>query len=303
MSAAILTILTPTWNRGHLLPRLYKSLCEQRVLPGSFEWLVVDDGSDDGTIDWLSSLIPTAPFTIRMIQQKNGGKHRALNSGASQVCSPWTLVVDSDDWLLPGAMKRILDDVSKAPADVLAIIAPLKIDGFGSRNFKLVEHSVDFAEWRLQRQVGDTSDVVRSSLLKQFPFPEFAGETFIAEDSFYSRALKDGGIRLSSKKILGAEYQPDGLSSKSLELRSRSALGALYTYDNLQNAVSDTRLLLRNRLNFHRFYWHATSAGKQPFKYGFRANLFWLVPSWFVYRFDCLILSLRKTYKKESPER
>ena len=43
----MITVFTPAYNRAHLLPRLYESLCRQTFR--DFEWVVVDDGSTDGT--------------------------------------------------------------------------------------------------------------------------------------------------------------------------------------------------------------------------------------------------------------
>lgn len=45
----MLTIFTPTYNRRHILPRLYDSLCAQTSK--DFVWLVVDDGSTDQTFE------------------------------------------------------------------------------------------------------------------------------------------------------------------------------------------------------------------------------------------------------------
>ena len=41
------TVATPTFNRAHTLHRVYESL--ERQTFRSFEWLVIDDGSSDGT--------------------------------------------------------------------------------------------------------------------------------------------------------------------------------------------------------------------------------------------------------------
>jgi glycosyltransferase involved in cell wall biosynthesis len=76
------TIFTPTFNREHLLPRLYKSLCEQTYK--DFEWLVVDDGSTDNTEILLKKYIAEADFPIRYISKSNGGKHTAINEGVRQ---------------------------------------------------------------------------------------------------------------------------------------------------------------------------------------------------------------------------
>jgi len=53
MKIPTLSILTPTYNRGHLLENLCRS-----IKPHSFirEWLIVDDGSTDGTEDMVKKL-------------------------------------------------------------------------------------------------------------------------------------------------------------------------------------------------------------------------------------------------------
>ena len=56
-----ITILTPTYNREKLLHKLYKSLCNQK--DKEFEWIVVDDGSNDNTTD-------DAILTIQRIYEK-----------------------------------------------------------------------------------------------------------------------------------------------------------------------------------------------------------------------------------------
>ena len=43
----MITVFTPTYNRGYLLNRLYQSLCKQ--IYKEFEWIIVDDGSLDDT--------------------------------------------------------------------------------------------------------------------------------------------------------------------------------------------------------------------------------------------------------------
>ena len=65
-----LTIFTATYNRGHLIGRLYESLKRQNVF--DFEWLIIDDGSQDNTKDlfekWLNE---ENRFQIRYYYQEN----------------------------------------------------------------------------------------------------------------------------------------------------------------------------------------------------------------------------------------
>ena len=48
------TVLTPTFNRKEKLQKLWNSLQKQTVK--EFEWLVVDDGSTDGTNELIAKL-------------------------------------------------------------------------------------------------------------------------------------------------------------------------------------------------------------------------------------------------------
>ena len=49
-----LTVFTPTYNRKHTICRTYESLCRQTS--SDFDWLIIDDGSTDGTREWVESL-------------------------------------------------------------------------------------------------------------------------------------------------------------------------------------------------------------------------------------------------------
>ena len=238
MTEPLLTILTPTWNRRHLLPRLYESLVSQIEGAAEFEWVVVDDGSTDGTETYLRELTAAAAFPVKVIRQENGGKHRALNRSIAQVSTAWLVIVDSDDWLLPGGLARALESIRTCDKDprVNAIISPRDFGPRATVHYEICDKTLNFAEWLRDQPKGDTSIVMRSDMLRDYPFPEFDGERFVAESSVWSRAFRDGGILLSNKRVVAAEYQINGLSSRSLVIRCQSPLGCLFTYQEQINA-------------------------------------------------------------------
>lgn len=98
----IVTILTPSYNRAHTLNRLYESLEKQSKK--DFEWLIVDDGSTDGTRDLVDKIKKDATITIKYIYKNNGGKHTAINEGVKIIETPLTFIVDSDDYLTEDAI-------------------------------------------------------------------------------------------------------------------------------------------------------------------------------------------------------
>lgn len=85
-----ITVLTPAYNRGKLLEKLYESLCAQDCK--DFEWLIVDDGSTDDTSERVEQMKQTADFPISYHKKENGGKHTALNYAYQFIKAPLTFI-------------------------------------------------------------------------------------------------------------------------------------------------------------------------------------------------------------------
>ena len=76
----MISIITPTYNRGYCIKNLYDSLLEQTKK--DFEWIIVDDGSADDTAEIVRGWIKECDiFPIFYYKQENGGKHRQLYAG------------------------------------------------------------------------------------------------------------------------------------------------------------------------------------------------------------------------------
>ena len=92
-----ITVFTPAYNRAHTLEKLYRSL--QRQTFQNFEWLIVDDGSSDGTGELVNKWqAEENSFPIHYAWQENGGKCRAINHGLKLAAGELFFTVDSDDY-------------------------------------------------------------------------------------------------------------------------------------------------------------------------------------------------------------
>ena len=110
-----LTIFTPTYNRAHTLGRVYDSL--RRQTSGDFEWLVVDDGSTDGTRAMVEAWQKEAPFTLRYIYKENGGLYTGYNTAYLNIETELNVCIDSDDFMPPTAVERIVTLWNARPRD------------------------------------------------------------------------------------------------------------------------------------------------------------------------------------------
>jgi len=102
----ILTVFTPTYNRAHTLGRLYRSLCAQTCQ--DFEWLVIDDGSTDGTASLVQDFIDDRRIPIRYIYKENGGLYTGYNTAYANIETELNVCIDSDDAMPENAVEIIL---------------------------------------------------------------------------------------------------------------------------------------------------------------------------------------------------
>jgi glycosyltransferase involved in cell wall biosynthesis len=103
----IFTEFTATHNRAHLLHRVYNSLLQQSFK--NFEWIIVDDGSTDNTLDIVNVYINSDQsfFSIKYFYQTNQHKKTAFNKGVSEARGDFFLNADSDDSFLPNALSDL----------------------------------------------------------------------------------------------------------------------------------------------------------------------------------------------------
>ena len=219
----MITILTPTFNRAHLLPRLFESLTHQTDF--NFEWLVIDDGSTDGTSDlFAGNTFLSAPFPIRYYRQENGGKHRALNAGVKQANGNFIFIADSDDWLLPQSVaivelhaSAIADDNTFAGVAGLDVFDDERIVGTGLPQDIIDCNAMDI---RYRYHVdGDLKEVFKTTVLQEFPFPEIQDEKFCPEQLVWFRIAQKYKLRYFNTPIYVAEYQPNGITASIIRVR------------------------------------------------------------------------------------
>lgn len=209
----MITVLTPTYNRSHTLPRLFESLCSQTCK--HFEWIVIDDGSTDDTQTLLVDFKKSVPFAIRVIQQPNSGKHVAVNIGVLAADGDWIFIVDSDDALTPNAIGTIEEKFTEANLDKLVGLCFRKAYFNGKMiGKKLVIDTMKLTPTEAGSLLkGDLAYVFKKENMLMNPFPTIQGEKFIPELYVWNKIGDQGDILFfMNTYIYLCEYLPDGLS-------------------------------------------------------------------------------------------
>ncbi len=211
----MITIITPTYNRLATLGRLVKSLEEQTSR--DFEWLIVDDGSEDGTSQFISSQADGSSVDCRYIYQKNSGKHVAINTGVSAAHGNWIFIVDSDDVPVPDAIAVLIDSIgSNVDSETVGLCyRKILLDGtLVGKKTTLDKPASLHPTLAASIFGGDLAYVFRTSALRRLPFPVVKGEKFVPELYIWNK-LGDMGkiIYFPSDAIYRCEYRDDGYSA------------------------------------------------------------------------------------------
>jgi glycosyltransferase involved in cell wall biosynthesis len=96
------SVVIPTYNRKPILEKCLKALENQQY--SDYEIVVVDDGSTDGTVDWLKNNATQFPH-VRLFCQNHLGAAAARNFGVEQALGDTIVFIDSDLVVTPVFLK------------------------------------------------------------------------------------------------------------------------------------------------------------------------------------------------------
>ena len=231
-----ITVFTPTYNRGNLLKKGYEALLHQE--DKRFEWLIIDDGSQDNTKEIVEQWINEKKIDIRYIYKENGGLHTAYNLAIANINTELAVCVDSDDFLADDAIFRILNFWDNNKESRYAGIVGLDCDLSGNiigdklpdkKSVNLIDLLV--GKYKIVNE--DRKVVVRTELYKQVaPMKTFNGEKNFNPHYMHLLISKNYDFLVLNQKLCVVEYQKDGMSA-----------GILKQYYNSPNSFMEIRRL------------------------------------------------------------
>lgn len=235
----LVTIFTPTYNRRKQLKSLYDSLCSQTY--HDFEWIIVDDGSDDNTYDDVKEWIEENKIRIRYHFQENNGKHIAMNWAVSNADGKLFVTMDSDDIFRKDGIEILVDTWKSVPEEKRNKIASVKARCFDPATGKPVgndipdeHHICSYLDAKYKYKFdSEMVSMTRIDVLKEFPNPDIRGGAY------------NGGLRFFPEGI----WQ-DLASRKYLTVFLNDQLCG-YTQDNSESLLGRGKKYNRSRENIY----------------------------------------------------
>lgn len=107
----LVSVIIPAWNEEVGIVRTINSVIKNDYW--NVEIIVVDDGSTDGTVHSVETMIQKYP-TIKLVSQKNGGKAAALNTGIHRSKGSLIMTLDADSFLERTSLTKMVGALSDA---------------------------------------------------------------------------------------------------------------------------------------------------------------------------------------------
>lgn len=190
-----LAIQLVTWNGEKWLPGLFESLKKQNMATINWELFVLDNGSKDGTVDFLRKELPMLGIPYELIESSENtgfaGGHNRLFSKTREV--EYVCIINQDLRFEPGCIQKLVTFLD-AHTEV-AVVAP-RLMRLGSTG---IIDSLGLKKYRSWRVVDSEAGEVWSSY----------GRSFDSQDSIPVFGVS-GACAMFRRFVLDAVSFPDG---------------------------------------------------------------------------------------------
>jgi hypothetical protein len=126
MSPPVVSVIVPAFNAKATLAHTIASV--QRQTFEDFELIVIDDGSTDGTPEWLRNI---RDDRLRVFSYPNGGLAAARNRGIARARGEFISFIDSDDLWTPDKLAMQLEALRQRPQAAIAYSWTALVDQHG----------------------------------------------------------------------------------------------------------------------------------------------------------------------------
>jgi glycosyltransferase involved in cell wall biosynthesis len=258
------SIVIPTYNRLPILQKCLRALEIQTFDPQTvtgYETIVVDDGSTDGTIDWLKNNTAELPH-VKIYEQAHKGASAARNLGVEQAKGDTIIFIDSDIVVLPNFLQCHTDALVQAQQasgdDKIftygAVINTANFEDPTSEKYKIIDFSNAY--------FATTNVAIPRHWLMEVGLFDMDFNLYGWEDLELGVRLKNRGIKMvKCPEAVGYHWHPaftlDRIPRLIQQEIERGQMGVIFYQ---KHPTLDVKIMIQMTV-FHRILWNILSLG------------------------------------------
>jgi len=223
MSATpLVTIITPSYNQAAFLEKTMRSALEQDY--PAIEYLVIDGGSQDGSVEIIRKYSDRLAWWV---SEKDSGQAEAINKGLSRARGEFVAWLNSDDYLMPGAVSAAVTALQANP-DASFVYGNVRVVAPDQTILNLLTYQ----PWQLKdlmsfQIIGQPAVFMRRSALEKSGYLDPAYH-FLLDHHLWIRLASVGGMTYVPQLWASAHYHEE---SKNLKQAAKFGGEALRIVD------------------------------------------------------------------------
>ena len=274
------SIVIPTYNRLPILQKALRALEIQifdAELVTNYEIIVVDDGSTDGTIEWLNNTMPELPH-LKIYEQSHKGASAARNLGVEQAIGDTIIFIDSDIVVTPSFLQCHATALTQEQQvlgndKIFTYGAVINTDNFEeptSEAYKIIDFSNAY--------FATTNVAIAKHWLVDVGLFDLGFDLYGWEDLELGVRLKNCGIKMvKCPEAVGYHWHPafslDRLPRLIEQELERGQMGVVFYK---KHPTLDVKIMIQMTV-FHRILWNILSVGGALNEHSMRPWLQWLI--------------------------
>ncbi len=218
------SVIVPVYNGEEYIQTSISSIINQEFSE-NYEIIVVDDGSDDDSLDIAHELLSKSDIPYKLVHQRNSGVSVARNNGIEVSRGDYLVFVDSDDYVLTNHLSELYNGKTDFTLTQMA-----------KEGSKSTVNSISYPEVPISAH-----DLIKMEL--QMIIPEFSFCQLI----YKADLIKDNNLKFDSEAVYGEDTE---FALKALSYGESVAVGEEITYLYIQRNDSATSKSGLKRFNF-----------------------------------------------------
>lgn len=258
-SNALISVIVPVYRVEAYLDRCVRSIVGQTYQ--DLEIILVDDGSPDQCPAMCDSWTEK-DSRVRVIHKENGGLSDARNAGMAAAAGEYISFVDSDDWIAPEMLERLINALERDDSDIAACAVEMVWEDGRASSYLTVRRNLVLDTYQAQRAL------LKETALKQPVWYKLYRKETIArilfpvgkyhEDVFWSYQAVGNARRVSLIDYVGYFYfqragsiMGEGYSLKRLDAVEAAWCRCAFFAKSFPALESEARVCLLDSCIYH----------------------------------------------------
>jgi len=152
------TLLIPVFNEEEEIERTIRQVMETEYPADNLQVIVINDGSTDGTLESIQKARKSYPEVIVVNFEESRGKRHALSAGVRMATGDFMIFIDSDSFLKPDAICRLLDHFGDP--DVAAVTGHCDVENVWTNSLTKMQSVRYYVAFRVMKAAESVFDSI-----------------------------------------------------------------------------------------------------------------------------------------------